>query len=292
MKISIVGAGSLGLLFGYYLADEHEVTYYIRNESQIDEMNSYGISLTGSSIIKQVKAKRITDYDSSDLLILALKQTQVPKFIQDNRSILKNQLMIFLQNGLEHIKYIEEYDLEAIIAVVEHGAQKVGHQNVNHLGKGVTKISPYDKLMKESTKKIEELKHETLNFIYFDDWKVISYEKLVVNAVINPLTALFNVSNGEVINNSHLKALGKILCKETSEILKLDFNEQWDNVKRVCSLTRKNTSSMRSDILSNQETEINAIIGYLLKQTGINYPYLEFVYQSIKALEERGAEDE
>lgn len=292
MKISIVGAGSLGLLYGYYLADKHEVTYYLRNEAQIDEINTYGLSLTGNSIIKYVNAKKITDYKSNDLLIVALKQTEVRKFIHGNQSSLKKQLIIFLQNGLGHIKYIQEYDLEAIIAIVEHGALKVGHQKVSHLGQGVTKIAPYFTLTNESAKKIENLNHQTLNFSYYDDWKVISYEKLVVNAVINPLTALFDVSNGEILSNSYLKELGKMLCKETSVILKLDFTEQWENVKRICSLTSKNTSSMRADILSNQKTEIEAIIGYLRKQTGINYPYLDFVYKSIKALEERGIKDE
>lgn len=292
MKISIVGAGSLGLLYGYYLAGEHEVTYYIKNEAQIDEINTYGISLIGHSINKQVKARSINEFASNDLVIIALKQTHIPKFIQDNHLKLKNHLILFLQNGLEHITYIKKYDLQAIIAIVEHGALKVGPQKVNHLGQGATKISPYDKLTHESIKKIEEIKQENLNFIYFDDWQKIAYEKLLVNAVINPLTALFNVSNGEILNNAYLKTLGQALCKETSEILKLNDNEQWYNVKRVCTLTSQNTSSMRLDILSNQKTEIDAIIGYLLKQTGVNYPNLEFVYQSIKALEERGAKND
>ena len=288
MKVSIIGAGSLGLLYGYYLADQHEVTYYIRNEAQINEINKHGISLTGNSINKQVKAKKITDYQASDLLIISLKQTQVPEFIYKNKSILKKEQIIFLQNGLGHIKYIKELELEAIISSVEHGALKIGHQEVSHLGKGVTKIAPYSKLTNELEEKIKKINDKNLNFTYHNDWKEISYEKLIVNAVINPLTALFNVSNGEVLSNSYLKELAKLLCKEAAEILKLDFTEQWENVKRVCSLTSENTSSMRADILSNQETEIDAIIGYLLKETKGNFPYLDFVYKSIKALEKRG----
>lgn len=288
MKIAIVGAGSLGLLYGYYLADQHEVTYYIRNEAQINEINEHGISLTGNSINRHVKAKKITDYQASDLLIIALKQTQVPEFIYKNKSILKKEQIIFLQNGLGHIKYIKELELEAIISSVEHGALKIGYQEVSHLGKGVTKIAPYCKLTKELEEKIKKINDKNLNFNCHNDWKEISYEKLIVNAVINPLTALFNVSNGEILSNSYLKELAKLLCKEAAEILKLEFTEQWKNVKRVCSLTSENTSSMRADILSNQETEIDAIIGYLLKEAEVNFPYLDFVYKSIKALEKRG----
>jgi len=288
MKIGIVGAGSIGLLFGFYLSEEHEVTYYLRNKKQIDKINIEGISLKGNPVNKKVEAKRITDLVSSDILIIALKQTHIPEFIEQNHFILKNHLNMFIQNGLEHINYINKYNLEAILGIVEHGAVKLSDQKVDHLGHGVIKISPYQSLTNESINKMNQLKNSKLNFILFDDWKTISYEKLVINGVINPLTAIFNVSNGELINNIHLKKLAKELCQEISIILNLEYERQWENVKRICNLTSKNTSSMRADILTNKPTEIEAIIGYLLKQTHVNYPYLQFVYQGVKAMEKRG----
>src|SRR5699024_3552546 len=241
MKIGIVGAGSIGLLFGFYLSEEHEVTYYLRNKKQIDKINIEGISLKGNPVNKKVEAKRITDLVSSDILIIALKQTHIPEFIEQN-----------------------------------------------HFIHDVIKISPYQSITNESINKMNQLKNSKLNFILFDDWKTISYEKLVINGVINPLTAIFNVSNGELIINIHLKKLAKELCQEISIILNLEYERQWENVKRICNLTSKNTSSMRADILTNKPTEIEAIIGYLLKQTHVNYPYLQFVYQGVKAMEKRG----
>lgn len=292
MKISIIGAGSLGLLYGYYLADNHEITYYIRNKQQISKLNEHGVRLTGSSKSKKVKAEIIDEYKTSDLIIIALKQTEVSSFIKKHQSILKNKPILFLQNGLGHIEYIKKYNLEAIIAIVEHGAFKKGYYEVSHLGKGSTKIAPYSKLADHSKEKVNKLNHPVLNFINYSDWKQISYEKLVINAVINPLTAIFDIPNGELLKNSHLKSISESLCKEASEILAIDHNLQWQNIIRICTVTSENTSSMRADILSNKQTEIESIVGYLLKQTQFNYPFLEFVYKGVKALEERGVKDE
>src|SRR5699024_11163097 len=108
MKIGIVGAGSIGLLFGFYLSEEHEVTYYLRNKKKINKINIEGISLKGNPVNKKVEVKRITHLISNDILIIVLKQTHIPKFIEQNQFILKNHLHMFIQNGLEHINFINK----------------------------------------------------------------------------------------------------------------------------------------------------------------------------------------
>lgn len=292
VKISIIGAGSLGLLYGYYLADNHEITYYIKNEQQINEINKYGISLTTDDlVIKKVKADKIKNFKAQDLIIVALKQTEIEWFINENRSSLNKQPILFLQNGLSHIEYIKKFNLEALIGIVEHGAIKVGHQQVSHLGVGVTKVASYSLLTNELKEVVNKLNDKTLNFVYHKDWKEISYEKLIINAVINPLTAIYDVPNGEILANLELKNLSEKICREAAEILELDFVEQWENVKRVCSLTSENTSSMRADIIAKRETEIEAIVGYLLAKSNINSPYLDYIYKRIKLIERRGDKD-
>src|SRR5690625_7626751 len=125
---------------------------------------------------------------------------------------------MIIKNGLEHINYINKYNLEAILGIVEHGAVKLSDQKVDQLGHGVIKISPYQSLTNESINKMNQLKNSKLNIILFDDCKTISYEKLVINGVINPLTAIFNVTIGEFINNIHLNKLPIELLHVTSII--------------------------------------------------------------------------
>src|SRR5699024_1709111 len=114
MKIGIVGAGSIGLLFGFYLSEEHEVTYYLRNTMQTDKIVIERISLRGELVYTEEELKRITDLFSIDILIIVLTQTRIPEFIKQNHFILKNVLNMFIQNGLARINYINIYNLEAI----------------------------------------------------------------------------------------------------------------------------------------------------------------------------------
>ena len=292
LKISIIGAGSVGLLYGYYLADNHEITYYIRNKEQMKKINKLGINIKGISNNKSVKVEQIENYQKSDLMIIALKQPDLIKLLKTQPLFFKQQPVLFLQNGLGHLEYIDKLNIDAIIATVEHGSYKEDHHIVSHLGKGITKIAIYSKQTRQLKQIIDNLQHKSLNFIYYQNWKDITYEKLVVNSVINPLTALFDVPNGELLKNKELKKLSKLLCRESSSILILEFQSQWENIKRVCTQTSQNTSSMRADIINQRETEIEAIVGYLIKKTDYNAPHLNFIYTSIKALEERGSRNE
>src|SRR5699024_12837368 len=97
---------------------------------QIDKNNIESKSIKCNPVNKKMEAKRITDLVSSDILIIALKQTHIPEFIEQNHFILKNHLNMFIQNGLEHINYINKYNLEAILGIVEHADVKLSYPKV------------------------------------------------------------------------------------------------------------------------------------------------------------------
>lgn len=120
----------------------------------------------------------------------------------------------------------------------------------------------------------------------FADWELLLYEKLIVNAVINPLTALFDITNGEILKNVHIQKLANEICGEVSFVLNLDFNEQWNRVQAIAERTGDNVSSMLKDIRGDKQTEIEAILGYIMRQSKEPIPYTSFIYRSIKALEE------
>ncbi len=53
----------------------------------------------------------------------------------------------------------------------------------------------------------------------------------------------------------------------------------WQMVRNVCEGTSRNTSSMLADVRANRQTEINAIVGYVLeeaKKQQLPVPTLQF----------------
>lgn len=134
-------------------------------------------------------------------------------------------------------------------------------------------------------------------------WKPISEiqlamrRKLVVNAAISSLTALFGCRNGELLKSKAAMISAKRICSEAArlfaaehaaetqrwldefskdgldtEILSVDRSPKcltegslFDEVMRVAELTKGNISSMLLDVRSGKSPELRYITGYLLR---------------------------
>ena len=105
------------------------------------------------------------------------------------------------------------------------------------------------------------------------DFATIAWSKLCANAVINPLTAISNVRNGDIDwvkwDNVALSVL-----RELREVANKHSNVQLPeapillrNVKIVAQNTSTNRSSMLQDIDRNVQTEIAYINGFVVKES-------------------------
>lgn len=284
MKIGIVGGGSVGLLVSSYLCEHHDITLYVRRKEQKEQINKIGIQIDDQIIHKQTKALLLAELKTEDCLIICVKQPElldVLQFIKDN----SDTPIIFLQNGMGHLELIQSMSQPLFVGVVEHGARRMNDHKVNHTGKGNIKIASLTGTDGQLNKLTELLHHPNFPIEKARNWHRLLAEKLVINAVINPLTALFQVENGYILDNHYLKNIAKKLCEEAVQVLGLKFSEQWAHVKDIARKTGRNRSSMLSDIEKGRPTEIEAITGYLVNLTTADMPYTTFVYQSVKVIE-------
>ena len=92
--------------------------------------------------------------------------------------------------------------------------------------------------------------------------------KLVANAAINPLSALYDVPNGALVDRADLRACMQRVVAEADMLLSaLDADWPGDSlaaVEDVARATAANTSSMRADLQRGAVTEIDAINGWLV----------------------------
>jgi 2-dehydropantoate 2-reductase len=131
-------------------------------------------------------------------------------------------------------------------------------------------------------------------------------KKLVINAVINPLTARFNCQNGQVFETQDRRVLYRHLLQEAGAIIRemlpqsdslreTGFSDQALSalVEEVTEKTANNTSSMLQDIQTGRRTEIDYINGYLVSQgrrLGLPTTHHEAVYNMVKTLEAGNSE--
>ncbi|MGY0692285.1 2-dehydropantoate 2-reductase [Virgibacillus sp. FSP13] len=287
MKIGVIGGGSIGLLLSWYLSGVHEVTIYVRRNQQKKSINEYGVCQTQHSDSRTVKALLTEELRQEDCYIVCVKQPQLTNVMSYITKLGSKAPFIFLQNGMAHIDQVKKLAAPVFLGIVEHGAQRLNSCTVAHTGQGLIKLATYDEELEMLKTVVTNLNQPNFPIQMENDWLSMLSEKLVVNAVINPLTALFEVSNGEVIHNPYIVTIAKELCLEASMVLELPFLEQWKHVLAVAEKTKENVSSMWKDLQENQQTENEAISGFLLNHSKQNIPYTSFVYNSMKALERK-----
>lgn len=114
----------------------------------------------------------------------------------------------------------------------------------------------------------------------------VQLEKLAVNAVVNPLTVLFDCRNGELLNNFYIVQTMRVVLWEVSQVLcalpeiasapgrevRFSAERLYDVVIKVIRATGDNWSSMVQDVRNGKQTEVDYINGFIVdkaKETGL-----------------------
>jgi 2-dehydropantoate 2-reductase len=293
MKVGIIGAGSIGLLLASYLNSVFEVTLYTRTNEQAGEINLNGLHLNKEqqTIRSSVKAAPFSEWQGTEpFTIVAVKEHQLDAIIEDmaDHSIHAKGLL-FIQNGMGHLQKLDHISADNIfVGVVEHGALKLNAYTVCHNGNGAVKAAVYRGEAVLLHKVISALSTQ-FPIIYEEDYEQILLHKLIINAAINPLTAILQVSNGELVENEYYFKALKNLFEEIVYILNIkDPHSHFEKVTSICKNTAANRSSMLADIEAKRKTEVESIVGFLLQKANEQHkkvPLLTNLYYLIKGKE-------
>ncbi|WP_062048540.1 2-dehydropantoate 2-reductase [Bacillus sp. JCM 19034] len=298
MKVAVIGSGAIGMLISYYLKkNSQDVTLVVRRNEQLKQLQDQFLHMVysdGETDKVKVKTCLFNDFIESietfDVVIITVKAYDWPLI---NKELTKKRFsmkaILFLQNGMQHIQDLSHYiHTEVAVGVVEHGAKRINDYSVAHTGLGSIKWG-YNQLGEQSLIRTSVSNIPLLQFEEVDDWYKVILEKMVVNICINPLTALFQVKNGELLNNDFIHSIMKKLFKEVIDVFELsNEDELWNYVCRICKRTKQNVSSMLADIQNGRKTEIEAIVGNVLKvgkEKGMKIENVEMMFQAIKAIE-------
>jgi 2-dehydropantoate 2-reductase len=301
MKIAIIGAGALGSLFGGLLSKRGEVWLY--NPSFVEhvtQIKAKGLILEGKE--KQRIWVRATPFIKEiegpmDLVGIFVKAYATEGAIKDALPLIGERTWVLsLQNGLGSEEIIAKYvDKSQILrGVTSQGATLVKPGRVRWAGSGPTKIGRLKGEPSEAKPLIEALKKAGIETCYVKEGlEKVLWEKLIVNAAINPLTAIFECRNGKLIKESSLRSLMAEVIKEGVLVaqrkgLKLNQEEMIAEAEDVCRKTAENISSMLQDIKRERRTEIDYINGAIVREgkgVSVETPLNRLLFEMIRRLE-------
>ena len=120
--------------------------------------------------------------------------------------------------------------------------------------------------------------------------------KGLVNAAINPLTALWRVPNGELLTAADRRSLLADLVAEAVAVTRacgitLPQADPLAHTEHICRVSAANHSSMLQDIEHGRPTEIDSINGVIVsegRRLGVPVPLNEAVWRLVRGLGDAG----
>lgn len=304
MKITVIGAGAMGCLYGGLLSKNQENQIYLVDimQDHVDAINRHGLQIESEGVIdtyKNLKAyTTVEGLDQTDLIILFVKSISTADALKTSHNIIGEKTIVMtLQNGLGNIDLIAEAigNDHVIGGTTAHGATMLGPGKIRHAGIGKTVIGELNGIKTKRLKEIAKLFNKSnIDTEISDNVLGLIWDKLIVNVGINPLTAITGQCNGELLKHPELEELLVAAVKEAHTIairkgIKLSF-EPIEHTKDVCLKTASNRSSMLQDVLKHRQTEIEMINGAIVREGNslrIETPVNKTLTNLIKFLEKK-----
>lgn len=294
MNIVIVGGGAIGLLWYQALNKITDIEVCLKTKHEIDDF--YFTNINGETTKISVSLASTGLIEKADIILICVKAFHVNQALKEITPLInENTMLIFHHNGLGAYDELNHSinSSPLLTLITTHGSKRVSNKNVIHTGEGNCSLGLLSgSLSKDSQKQVTELLNSALPTVtWHDDIKQQQWLKLAINSVINPLTAIENISNGALCDikykNQILMLINEFINIANSQGFLFNATELLNTITDVAQKTAANSSSMRADINNHKKTEIDYINGYLIKiaeNENIDASTHKKVYFQIKVL--------
>lgn len=306
MYIEIIGGGSLGLLYASKMVQLYNqvfgqqtewkgVRLWTKTDEQAQFIREQGLkqierdgtmaSIASLPVYPFADAHRVLEQldEKVHCVWLFVKQIHIDAgFLQQLKRLPhhKEAIMVCYQNGVGHMEKLSTVWVNSSLvwAVTTEAARRDSAYQVTYMGRGETWLGRWkcDKMTK-SSEKSEKLIIWTKKLLQKAGFEVslskkiqdVAYKKLLINAIINPLTAIFQITNGQLLHHKSTRSLMYRLFQEIVTVYRaahipIDEEADWKRVITVCEHTAMNVSSMLQDVQAGKKTECDAITGMVI----------------------------
>lgn len=350
-RIYVLGVGNLGRLFALSLAqarDKPPITLVVHRKELLEQW----VECQGIEILRNDKIQRNKDFDIEwwtetepdvgpirevaegdklkNLIITTKASAALPQVDRVRGYLDRNSTVLFAQNGMSKLwpphgssyvshRYHSSHEPNYLACVTTHGVTSQGTFRSLHASQAdvvVGAVLPNSLSVDKTAylvKQLLEAPHLEARPVSRGELWILQLEKLVVNSIINPLTAILGCKNGALFdeNNKVLVRVIDQLLGETSQVLQLlvahessaeiigqqetrlpaapeattdlspkSLQERFSHpqlknmIYQVGHKVRDNTSSMLQDVRAGRSTEIRDFNGWLVEMATFLDPEL------------------
>ncbi|MFO7943664.1 MAG: 2-dehydropantoate 2-reductase [Anaerolineales bacterium] len=296
-KILIIGTGALANLFGAQLSKTGmDVMLLGTWEEGVKAIREHGIRLAspeGEVVYPARAVKSPAEVGQARYALVLVKSWQTQRAARQLFEILDPEgVALSLQNGLGNRELIADQlgEKRAAQGVTTMGATLLGPGHVRPGGEGIISVEDHPLL----PPLIAGLKKAGFKVEIAPDVDSLIWRKLLINVAINPLTAIFGVPNGKLLESQSALDLMALAVREVEKVagsrgIKVGFDDPLAYAEDVARRTASNRSSMLQDISRGAPTEIEAMCGAVVRagqEKDISTPINQVLTYLVKSLVE------
>ena len=293
MRFMVFGAGALGSLVAARLSSAHEVTLVGRREHVL-AIRASGLRVTGRTECVATTIAAVTEPTETppDVVLVTTKSYGTAGAVEALAGFSKQSIFVSLQNGLGNEEILAERVENVLGAVINQGVTFLEPGAVYHAGEGETELGAFQGTAPGDAERVACAFRETgLEARAVEDIRSSIWLKVILNAAVNPLTALLAKRTGELIGDPALESAIRLIVHESVAIARaagvaLEENTVLEKIWSVARATKDNKSSMLQDLQRGRRTEIDAINGALLdraRSLGVAAPQNELLFHLVRA---------
>ena len=292
---TVVGQGAIGLLAACRLRQQQTaVSLWLREKCALN--------------VQFIEAQQSSAYVFSSppemlsAVLVPVKSYAVAEAIKQLKPCLTaDAQLVISHNGMPDLASLQSLltpEQGLWFLTTTHGAVTSSSNNlitIEHTGNGNSILAPINTAASQHTETITAAMNRALGPLQqVDDIRPFLWQKLAINAAINPLTAIHNCRNGALSQPQYQAQISAIIAEvcmvAAASGYPLDASKTSVTVEAVIEKTALNYSSMQQDIVRQRQTEIDAITGFIVRQAnkfGLDVPQNRQLQQQILQLQQK-----
>ncbi len=294
-RVLIVGTGALACLFAARLAAADIPVAMLGSwQAALQALSQRGIRFTAldgqQSVVRVFATADPDEVQGVRQAIVLVKSWQSERAAKQLRRCLAvDGVALTLQNGWGNREILSEIlGAERVaLGVTTLGATLLAPAEVRQAGDGIISLGAQPRL----APLVGRLRRAGFELEINQNLEALLWGKLVINAAINPLTALLGVANGELLQRPTARQLMHSAAEEAARVAKaqgieLPYPDPIEMIEAVAQRTADNLSSMLQDIRRGAPTEVDAICGAVVRAArvvGLPTPTLELLWLLVRA---------
>jgi 2-dehydropantoate 2-reductase len=297
VRILVFGAGALGSFVGGLLSKKNDVIL-IGRKRHVEAIQENGLVIRGKTdtVVRPQAKEQLDGNEAPEWVMVATKSYDTEDAMRALNAFHEDAVFLSLQNGLGNEEVISRYARRVVGGVTSHGITMDRPGRIIHAGIGRTVLGDYQGAEGRAAEMVEALTEAGIETEKTDDIRTEIWKKVIVNAGINPLSAITGQKNGFILESPDLERTLEAICLEAVAVanahgIDISSEEAVEQAKEVARLTAENKSSMLQDIERGRRTEIDSICGAIMnlgEAGGILTPFNSAMFATVKGIESTG----